>query len=87
MECFTLTVATKVSYSYVKVREVKIHSVQSNQLQSKKKESIGFDILRKILYFLQGKISPFMLAYSHYPSRRELDDGEALLCAQYTRRG
>lgn len=38
MKCFTLTVATKVSYSYVKESEVKIHSVQSNQLQNKKKK-------------------------------------------------
>lgn len=45
MKCFTLTVAAKVSYSYVKASEVKIHSVQSNQLQ-RKKESIAFDILR-----------------------------------------
>lgn len=61
MKCFTLTVATKVSYSYVKESEVKIHSVQSNQLQNKKKKkgrgggSIAFDILRKILQVLAGK--------------------------------
>lgn len=41
MKCFTLTVATKVSYSYVKASEVKIHSVQSNQLQSKKIKKRG----------------------------------------------
>lgn len=41
MKCFTLTVATKVSYSYVKESEVKIHSVQSNQLQNKKKKGGG----------------------------------------------
>lgn len=63
MKCFTLTVATKVSYSYVKESEVKIHSVQSNQLQNKTKKtnkkkgggSIAFDILRKILQVLAGK--------------------------------
>lgn len=56
MKCFTLTVATKVSYSYVKESEVKIHSVQSNQLQNKKGGgSIAFDILRKILQVLAGK--------------------------------
>lgn len=38
MKCFTLTVATKVSYSYVKESEVKINSVQSNQLQNKTKK-------------------------------------------------
>lgn len=83
MECFTLTVAAKVSYSYVKVSEVKIHSVQSNQLQSKKRKYC-------LWYFSSCRdksVPSFMLAYSHYPSRRELDDGEALLCAQYTQRG
>lgn len=59
MKCFTLTVATKVSYSYVKASEVKIHSVQSNQLQNKQKKKkgggIAFDILRKILQVLAGK--------------------------------